>query len=37
MENVTAGFWLSPQQKQVWSAQQEGGAFASVCLVVAGG
>jgi amino acid adenylation domain-containing protein len=30
---VTAGFWLSPQQKHVWTLQQEGRALRSVCLV----
>jgi len=29
----TAGFWLSPQQKQVWTLQQDGGAYRSTCLV----
>src|SRR5215469_12482862 len=34
MENAaTAGFWLSPQQQYVWSLQQEGAAYRSVCLV----
>ncbi len=28
----TAGFWLSPQQKHVWTLQQEGKALRSVCL-----
>ncbi len=30
---VTAGFWLSPQQKQVWALQQQGRAMRSVCLL----
>jgi amino acid adenylation domain-containing protein len=30
---VTAGFWLSPQQKRTWTLQQEGRALRSVCLV----
>jgi amino acid adenylation domain-containing protein len=30
---VTAGFWLSPQQKHVWALQQEGRALRSVCLL----
>ena len=29
---VTAGFWLSPQQKYVWTLQQEGQALRAVCL-----
>ncbi len=29
---VTAGFWLSPQQKYVWTLEQEGHALRSVCL-----
>jgi amino acid adenylation domain-containing protein len=29
----TAGFWLSPQQKHVWTLQQEGKALRSVCLL----
>src|SRR4051812_8328614 len=33
MENTTAGFWLSPQQKYLWSLQQEGGRFAVVSLI----
>jgi amino acid adenylation domain-containing protein len=28
---VTAGFWLSPQQKHVWALQQDGGTLRSVC------
>lgn len=28
---VTAGFWLSPQQQQVWTLQQDGRAFRSAC------
>src|SRR5271157_3690488 len=35
MENPgTAGFWLSPQQKQVWTLQQKGCAYRSTCLVL---
>ena len=35
MENPgIAGFWLSPQQKQVWTRQQEGRAYQSACLVI---
>ena len=35
MENpATAGFWLSPQQKHVWSLQGDGRAYRSVCLVL---
>ena len=30
---VTAGFWLSPQQKHTWTLQQEGRALRSVCLL----
>jgi amino acid adenylation domain-containing protein len=30
---VTAGFWLSPQQKHVWALQQEGRVLRSVCLL----
>jgi len=30
---VTAGFWLSPQQKRTWTLQQEGRALRSVCLL----
>jgi len=34
MENpATAGFWLSAQQKHVWTLQQAGQAYRSVCLV----
>src|SRR5215831_3123105 len=34
MENpATAGFWLSPQQKYVWSLQSAGRAHGSVCLI----
>src|SRR5215469_16369617 len=34
MENpATAGFWLSPQQKCVWSLQTAGRAYASACLI----
>ncbi len=31
---ATAGFWLSPQQKQVWAMQQSYGARRAVCLNV---
>ena len=35
MENpATAGFWLSPQQKHVWSLQNDGRAYRSVCLLL---
>jgi amino acid adenylation domain-containing protein len=38
MENLaTAGFWLSPQQKRVWSLQNDGRAYRSVCLVLTEG
>src|SRR5260370_16401287 len=30
---VTAGFWLSPQQKHVWMLQQEGRALRSACVI----
>ena len=30
---VTAGFWISPQQKRTWTLQQEGRAFRSACLL----
>lgn len=30
---VSAGFWLSPQQKQVWTVQQDGNSLRSVCAV----
>lgn len=30
---VTAGFWLSPQQKHTWTLQQEGRALRSICLL----
>ena len=30
---VTAGFWLSPQQKHVWALQQESRVLRSVCLL----
>src|SRR3954469_19542594 len=33
MEHTTAGFWLSPHQKHLWSLQQQGGAYAVVSLV----
>src|SRR5271165_6869524 len=33
----TAGFWLSPQQKHVWTLQQEGRAFGTTCLVLVDG
>ncbi len=34
MENpAIAGFWLSPQQRRVWTLQKEAGAYRSVCLV----
>jgi amino acid adenylation domain-containing protein len=33
----TAGFWLSPQQKHVWTLQQEGRAFSATCLVLVEG
>ena len=33
MEHTTAGFWLSPQQKHLWSLQQQGGTYAVVSLV----
>jgi amino acid adenylation domain-containing protein len=29
-----AGFWLSPQQKRIWTLQQEGSAYRSVCLAL---
>src|SRR5271170_3839597 len=35
MENpATAGFWLSPQQRHVWSLQQQGYALRTSCLVL---
>src|SRR6516165_9197934 len=35
MDNpATAGFWLSPQQKYVWSLQQTGAAYRTVCLIL---
>src|SRR5664279_1475227 len=38
MENPgTAGFWLSPQQKHVWTLQQEGRAYGTSCLVLVEG
>jgi amino acid adenylation domain-containing protein len=30
---VTAGFWLSPQQKQVWTLQQDGKALRAAALL----
>ena len=30
---ATAGYWLSPQQKYVWSLQQQAAAYRSVCIV----
>jgi len=33
MENATAGFWLSPQQKHAWTLQPEGGSLTVVSLV----
>ncbi len=30
---VTAGFWLSPQQKNAWALQQRGQGLRSACLV----
>src|SRR5215472_10108508 len=30
---VSAGFWLSPQQKHVWTLQQDGKALRAVCVV----
>jgi amino acid adenylation domain-containing protein len=36
-ETVTSGFWMSPQQKQVWTLQQEGSAYRSACLLMADG
>src|SRR5690348_10372692 len=32
-----AGFWLSPQQKHVWLAQQQGSASRSLCMVAIDG
>ena len=35
MENPgTAGFWLSPQQKRIWTLRQECSAYRSACLVL---
>jgi amino acid adenylation domain-containing protein len=34
---VTAGFWLSPQQKQVWTLQQDGKALRAVALLIVAG
>ena len=34
---ATTGFWLSPQQRHVWSLQQVGRAYRSVCLAVVEG
>ena len=37
MDNTTAGFWLSPQQKHLWTLQQRGGNFATVSLIAGDG
>ena len=35
MENpATAGFWLSPQQKRVWSLQNDGRVYGSACMLI---
>lgn len=35
MENpATAGFWLSPQQKCVWSLQNDGRVYGSACMLI---
>jgi len=35
MENpAMAGFWLSPQQKCVWSLQNNGRAYGSACMIL---